>query len=381
MALRPFLALLLGCFLATPAGAAHWQPIVSPFDQLFPALVIATATMPVRSAPADRVLGDANGLIGAYVRATHANQRARLVVRVPDLARESELSVVLPEAGKRYALYPTLRWDFDRLHRVRAALPSLVELELFLDGASAGRQTRHVRLRSVNDAPYYVADDAPVDLNWMFAAYVNEDHPLVQRILDEALATRIVDRFDGYQSGDPERVYRQVFAIWHVLQRRGIRYSSITRTSSVHDKVLSQHVRFLDESWENAQANCVDGSVLLASVLRKIDLDPSLVLVPGHMFVAFDLDADGRGFGFLDTTLLGAVKRERNGRSNGLTDASNGDVSEADSLASFEAAVERGSGLYAKAAGRFEREDEPEYRIVDIGLARQNGVTPIAYKR
>src|SRR6185503_5020189 len=70
--------------------------------------------------------------------------------------------------------------------------------------------------------------------------------------------------------------------------------------------VNSQHVRMIDESINNAQANCVDGSVLLASLLRKIGIEPMLVMVPGHCYLAFHLDEEGKEVAALETTLLGS---------------------------------------------------------------------------
>ncbi len=193
----------------------------------------------------------------------------------------------------------------------------------------------------------------------MFAAFVDEDHPLSRRVLNQARKNGIVDGFDGYAVRDPEHVYRQAFALWHELQQRGIRYSPITRSVAIKDRVLSQRVRRLEESWENAQANCVDGSVLFASLLRRAGLNPSLVLVPGHMFVAFDLDARGRERAYLDTTLLGTQPGAR---------------SEAASLATFQAAVARGLAQYQQARTKFDDEREPEYQIIDIEAARRLGV-------
>jgi hypothetical protein len=97
----------------------------------------------------------------------------------------------------------------------------------------------------------------------------------------------------------------QVFALWNALQRRGIKYSDIS-TTTPSKYVVSQTVRFLDDSIDATQANCVDGSVLMASLLRKIGIQAYLVMVPGHCFLAF---RDGKGedaelYG-LETTMLG----------------------------------------------------------------------------
>ena len=87
----------------------------------------------------------------------------------------------------------------------------------------------------------------------------------------------------------PDEVVAQVYAVWSVLRRRAVKYSNITTTPGPLERIACQHVRFVDDSITNAQANCVDGSVLLASVLRKIGVEPYLVKVPGHMYLAFSI--------------------------------------------------------------------------------------------
>jgi hypothetical protein len=346
------------------SAAGRWKPLAIPHRQVFPSLVIATATLDDRGAPAD-TLGDPHGVLGAEVTAAQAGERLRLTVRAPRLARESTLDTVLPRAAVRYQVFPTMLWHFERLRAQRQAAPETVEFRLRLDDVALPMRALRVRVRSINEVPYFVPGPAGgIDLTWMFAAYVNEDHPLVARILREALALDGIERFDGYQSGDPEQVYRQLFAIWRVLRRRGIRYSSIVRTGAADARVLSQHVRFLEESWASNQANCVDGCVLIASVLRKIDLDPRLVLVPGHMFLAVDLDRGGQERAFIETTLLG----EGDGRHED-TDAA---------LANFEAAVARGFQRMQSASERIAARADPEYQLIDLAAARRLGIVPIA---
>jgi hypothetical protein len=103
--------------------------------------------------------------------------------------------------------------------------------------------------------------------------------------------------------------------------------------------------------------------VLLASVLRRIDLDPQLVLVPGHMFIGFALEPGGRRMAWLETTRLGEVA---------------GDAGEDALLENFQDAVEDGLARHAAASARFGRADAPEYRLIDIAAARRLGVAPIA---
>lgn len=359
------LALLCLIGACDPLRAAEWAPLISPRDQIFPALILATANLPDTRTRGTLIIGDANGLIGVRILAAHDQQKVRVSISMPGWMRESHLSAELPKAGKRYSIFPLLAWDFDRLRALRQPVPETLLFTVRVDD-DVDEQSVRVRLRSVNDVPYFIASKkSPTDLSWMFAAYVDEDHPRVNRIITEALAEHIVKRFDGYQMRDPKAVLKQVFAIWYALQKRGIRYSSITRTGNATGEVLAQHVRFLDESWENSQANCVDGSVLMASVLRKIDLNPSLVLVPGHMLLAFELAPRGER-AYLETTRLDSLAPDKNGK-----------LDEDASFRSFTEATRRGYSTYQAAAGNFGDIRKPEYQIIDIGAARELGVAPI----
>ena len=44
----------------------------------------------------------------------------------------------------------------------------------------------------------------------------------------------------------------------------------------IRDRVYTQRVRTLDDALESAQINCVDGSVLLASLMKAININPIL---------------------------------------------------------------------------------------------------------
>lgn len=363
------------------AAALEWEPFVDPLDNVFPALELATATMTPDPEDEDpSILGDQHGFIGVYVDGAPGT-RFDLTIRIPGYARDSRLSGTLPHGVEGpFTLSPTIAWDFNALGQVRQPRPALVEFELALGNAPPEQRSQRVRLRSVNDVLYFIDsedDEEDLDFNWLFAAFVNEDHPIVDEILRDALATGIVDSFSGYQAEDPDDVLMQVHAIWHVLQQRGIRYSSITRTSSEHEQLHSQHVRFLDESIAMGQANCVDGTVLLASVLRKIDIHPVLVLVPGHMFLGFQLDEEGEEMAYLETTMLGDVHEGNGQRLQQLRQGRQVPVDLEASLESFAAALDSGQSQVDEAGDAFEDEENFDYQMIDVQAAREAGVMPI----
>ena len=98
----------------------------------------------------------------------------------------------------------------------------------------------------------------------------------------------------------------QVYALWNILQKRKFRYSSVSNTSLSSNVVFSQRVRTFDDALEGSQINCVDGSVLFASLLRAINIDPILVRTRGHMFVGYYTDNSHTDKNFRKTTMIGA---------------------------------------------------------------------------
>jgi hypothetical protein len=140
-------------------------------------------------------------------------------------------------------------------------------------------------------------------------------------------------------------------AIWQTLAARGMSYVNITTTSSNESGVYTQYVRFLDQSIQQQSANCVDGSVLLASIFQKIGLHPVLIVIPGHCFVGITSTATGGSIYCLETTLLHS--------------------------ATFEAAIAYGATEYQAALPNFGR--VPGYSVVDISELRAKGVMPITH--
>lgn len=391
------LASLLALASAAAGAQKDWDPFVAMDRQLFPSLIVSTAAIewPGDEHQQDQaVIGDPYGLVGALVPALPAGTRVRLVVRPNRYMQESVVEGIVEQAKKEYEISPKINWNYEALLRARQVAPLNVVMELFENGRSRGVKSVTAVVRSLNDCPIYLpptdAEGRPAekeedvvvpgeDLGWMFAAYVNENHPWVEKIIKEALDTGVVNAFTGYQSDDPEQVIMQVFAIWNVMQRKGMRYSNITTPSAESSYVASQHVRLFDEAVNATQANCVDGTVLLASILRKIGIESYLVLLPGHMILGFDVDAEGNQMIGLETTLMGETdlgKFDRRSKASPKREQMKNQAS----WRAFEAAVDAGTEELQKNKQRFgsEEADDAEYQIISVSEARQAGILPLA---
>ena len=167
---------------------------------------------------------------------------------------------------------------------------------------------------------------------------------------------------------------RRVFALWYALERRGLRYSPLTDRGSLHGHVYVQRVRSLRQSLDEREANCVDGSVLIASLLQAAGLDAALVRVPGHMFLRFALDPGGSSHAYLETTLLNDAHIGAGSEADPDGDV---DPVRAASRRRFDAALLSGEQQFRRARRELESGRSPEYRVIEIAEARRLGVRAI----
>ena len=128
------------------------------------------------------------------------------------------------------------------------------------------------------------------------------------------------------------------------------------------------------------QANCVDGSVLMASILRKIGLDVFLFVTPNHCYIGFFTDPARTQMAGLETTILGQAKKDDFERTQKLRDLLIGQPKTFDeaSFDSFQAALAEGSKNLEEhtqkmLAGEF------QYLQVIIKDCREKGIHAIPY--
>lgn len=278
---------------------------------IFPSAILSVATTDAQVIePSDSVyVGNPKSCIAIRLRSHTPYSRVRIDVAETPFFSHSVSEFVLPEARTEYTIYPDIIWNYEALKNNNQAEPISVAVTVEMNGKDLGQRVRTFSVRSINECLLgYVTHGTKFhDTGIFFAAYVNEENPSIDKVLREALNTRIVNRFLGYQNMTPEGVDKQVYALWNVLQKRKFRYSSISNTSLSSNVVYSQRVRTFDDALESSQINCVDGSVLFASLLRAINIEPILVRTPGHMFVGYYTDSSHKNMNFLETTMIGDV--------------------------------------------------------------------------
>jgi hypothetical protein len=366
----------LAVSLPMPA-LADFTPIAGWDRQLFPSYLIGTATIKTGDEEAEaNVLGDPNGLLGISIVAPEQDTEIEVIIECNEFAEPSRFVGRLENEGETYILFPKMKYRFDRLSQCSQATPASVSYRVVIGGNEVEEKSTNVTFRSINDCPLKVVlGETVIDTSFTFASYVNEQHPFIDKLLREALDIGVVKNFVGYQAKKEEQVLLQVYAIWDLLVARDVRYSSITKTAADSEIISSQNVRLLEDTINNQQANCVDGSVLLVSILRKIDIDAKLIFVPGHCFIGFYLDPENTKFVALETTLLGAEVATPNEVHEDLDNAIDESVRGEYSWPSFVAAIAAGNRILAESETK-----EGGNRIVDISAARRIGVLPIPHR-
>jgi hypothetical protein len=197
-----------------------------------------------------------------------------------------------------------------------------------LDGEDGGlmelHKTEPVWLLARTAAPRKVRDPKSgewLDLSRYWGAFVTPNAPSVMEFLS-AVADECDGPLDGYL-GTRQSVESQVRAVFKALKKAGITYVHSATAFNPDEASTSQRMRLPSESLARGQANCIDGTLLFASLLEAITLSPGIVVFPTHALVAWeswdrdreDWDETRDGWRYLETTMIENFSFERARRS------------------------------------------------------------------
>ena len=348
---------------------------------IFPSAILSIATTDAQIIiPSDTMyLGNPKSIIGVRIRSSKPLSHVRVEVAETKFYAQSVSEFDLPKPDIDYIIYPDIIWNYEALKNNAQPEPISVVVDAEINGKKIGRKIRTFSVRSINECllGYYTKGRKFHDTGIFFAAYVNEDHPMIDQILREALNTRIVNKFLGYQARNAAAaVDKQVYALWNVLQKRNFRYSSVSNTSLSSNVVISQRVRTFEDALNSSQINCVDGSVLFASLLRAINIEPILVRIPGHMFVGYYTDSNRKNVNFLETTMIGDVDLDDFFPDEQLDSTMVGQSKNQVSLITFEKSKEYATNKYNQHKEFFNK-GKVNYLFLEISKGVRRKIQPI----
>lgn len=266
-------------------------------NQIYPSLILGISNR-------NSAIPDSTMIFSVSATSPDYQAVMRIVIDSTQLNFETVTQVVLPMAGIRYTIRPSIKWRYDRLYNLRRSGNIDITVHCFINDEEVDTKNLHLNYRSSNECLLSLRDTSGTlhDFRWMFAAYVNEDSPYIDDILTGILDQGVVTRIVGYQYGSAE-VSKQAEAIWYYVLEHGISYSSISTTSTPARNANLQHIRFFEDVYKLRQANCIDACVFFASVMRKIGLKPVIFVIPGHAFLGYYTDKNRKNLRLLETTI------------------------------------------------------------------------------
>ncbi|ALN14788.1 DUF4011 domain-containing protein [Acidipropionibacterium acidipropionici] len=177
----------------------------------------------------------------------------------------------------------TIRLNRTELLQMTAQAPTTVRLRIEAEG--------HDREVTVDGpvmlaARQWVLRGSVGDAARTLATFVQPQQPelpaLWRRAADHLQAATGRSSLSGYQDS-PERVDATVQALCDAIVERDIAYS--TPPTNWSDE--GQRVRTAEEVLDGRLATCLDTTVLMASALEFVDLQPLIVLLDGHTFLGY----------------------------------------------------------------------------------------------
>jgi hypothetical protein len=218
---------------------------------------------------------------------------------------------LLPHAQREEVfLVPQLKLGFD-LSSVRSSMPVQVHLKVSELGAGGERlvyedTTRSSLLpRDFLPLKRKLGADFARQTPEYIGAWITPNARAVEAFLTAAKQRAPRKLFVGEQ----DRTVEQVRAIYDELKARGVSY--VMDPTIDTDLVGVQRTRLPSEVLTSTNAQCLEGTILFASLMESIGLRPIIVLVPHHAFVGWHtVPADGFHMGkvaFVETTKVGTA--------------------------------------------------------------------------
>jgi hypothetical protein len=141
------------------------------------------------------------------------------------------------------------------------------------------------------------------DLTHYLGAFVTPNQETVMGFLRTVVDHYPDTQLPGYYGGGNPTL--QAKAIFTALREKAeISYVNSLVYFGAEEVAFGQRVRLPRETLEQRQANCVDGTLLFASLLEAASLNPAIVIVPQHVFVGWELSPRSNQWKYLDTVMI-----------------------------------------------------------------------------
>jgi hypothetical protein len=223
---------------------------------------------------------------------------------VPGWSERLEQTVVLgPRETRTLQLSPSLLGRAYQLSEIQRATLELRVTDLATGTVYA--QSRPVLLHSGSEL-YWGKQFGNAQV---IARWVTPHDPAVLQLVSDARRFAPGERLAGYSASIrtganiKTQVTAQARAVFEAIRASGFTYvSSIFTFGDFTSR--AQRIRLPRETLTLDTANCIDVSVVFASAIENLGMNPTIVIVPGHAFTGVRLSPDSSETLYLDLTVL-----------------------------------------------------------------------------
>lgn len=269
------------------------------------------------------------------VRNSSRSQRSvTLEIEIPGLTETISDTVQVKPGSNTFEQW--IVFKADSIAAVSELKPSTIRCAAKDDqGNRIWTQTRSINIQPVQAlpwGPHFVFRD-------LVAAWVTPHATVVRRWMSKHR-----QRFDGLGTARmPTAIQKTAQAVYDALSADRMSYLNSSITFGENQ---AQRIRLPSDSLKTGQMNCIDGSLLYASVYQNMGLKPVIILGPGLAFVGVRLGVGVGDILPIETTVTGKEP--------------------------FERAVARGQNTLRQWASY------GQVQVVDVADARQRGIVPFS---
>lgn len=268
---------------------------------------------------------DFAGALLRYIVANHRNDRdvqLRIVSEVRGLSQQAISTIYLPRAVpgrlpllKTVLQTPSLLVDtrIDAIREIRSTSLYIKVAEITDQGEKLIREDAlQVKLFPRDHWKFgnRTSSFGPLSFNFeLIGAWVTPKASFIETHMKSAKRHVQGNAFVGFQGDTVE----QVKGIYAYLRSKGISYVLSPRVFSNAEMI--QRVRLPKDSINTQSAQCLEGTILFASFLEAIGIDPVIVVIPGHSFLGWKRGKRDRrptmaakGIYFQETTMVGRAQ-------------------------------------------------------------------------
>jgi hypothetical protein len=215
-------------------------------------------------------------------------------------------------------------------------------------------QTSPTLVTSRRDFPWTIKGMTQQEDFELVVAMITPSDPAVEQLIRAGAnydpTGAMTSHYDS--TGDASgSVWQRLSDIWQAeTNDYSLTYISTTVTFASGS---SQRIRLPGDVLDQASGNCIELALLYAAVVEALGMQPAVIIVPGHAYVAVRVDATSDIYYFIETTMIGQ--------------------------ATFKQAVTEGNSEWDEAQPHVANGDA-DYGWIDVAAAREKGIVPIPWR-